>query len=46
MDWHYEDEDDDDGMCWLSISVNGTLDFSFPISVLMICLRHLPSRLP
>lgn len=41
MKWDYEDEDE--GICWLNICVNGTLDFSFPISALMICLRLLPS---
>lgn len=40
MKWDYEDE----GICWLYICVNGTLDFSFPISALMICLRLLPWR--
>lgn len=40
MKWDYEDE----GICWLNICVNGTLDFSFPISALMICLRLLPWR--
>lgn len=42
MKWDYEDEDE--GICWLNICVNGSLDFSFPISALMICLRLLPWR--
>lgn len=40
MKWDNEDE----GICWLNICVNGTLDFSFPISAVMICLRLLPWR--
>lgn len=40
MKWDCEDE----GICWLSVCVNGTLDFPFPISALMICLRLLPWR--
>lgn len=40
MKWDYEDE----GTRRLNMCVNGTLDFSFPISALMICLRLLPWR--
>lgn len=37
MKWDYEDE----GTCWLNICVNGTLDFSFPISAMMTCFKTL-----
>lgn len=39
-----DSEAEDEGICRLNICVNGTLDFTFPISALMICLRLLPRR--